>query len=707
MDYKNIKKLNAELKYEKPLLNNEIKCEKPLLNNEIKCEKPLINNEIKCEKPLINNEIKCEKPLLNNEIKCEKPLINKNNECIDVKFELTMYNSPKIYDMAIIIAFFNPTNSLRIIQNLLLVKHYLEMAYIPFYIGELAFLDYPFILPKSNNILQVRSNSYMFYKENLITSVESMIPPHFTKICIMDADIMFDNKNWYSIISQSLIDNDICQPFNRANLLNSNFTIESTKTNCVDIILSKTDNNMSWVKNHVGFIWAFKREWFKNNYTEDRTVIGGGDGFLFESLLQNNTPLIKPDLKIYNSFLKKKIYNSISYCNLTIYHLFHGLDVNRQYVSRCTNLLILMNKNNITSLSQILIRRDDNILEWDNKYKQIINSYMINYFSNRHDDEITKNDIDNDKAYKFFPVIYSNPINKDMAVIMCYFNASKYIRIVQNILTVKNYMELSNIPFYISEVAFYNEPFLFKKESNIFQYRSESHLFYKENLNKIIVNKLPDNFTKLLFLDADIFFENVNWYTYISNKLNSVDILIPFKKAFWLNINYKVFQEKINSLDSKDIKINWDKEHVGFCLAVNKKEFHRIPAYETFMIGGDTQLTLYLKNKGIITTKQNEDSKLMLEFIPNITFPLQQIQFTYDSCNLNVFHLNHGAIVNRKFWDVKLNVLKYFKENNIQKFDDFLYIRPDGIYELNPKFKEGFNKLSKSYFDNRDEDNVL
>ena len=29
------------------------------------------------------------------------------------------------------------------------------------------------------------------------------------------------------------------------------------------------------------------------------------------------------------------------------------------------------------------------------------------------------------------------------------------------------------------------------------------------------------------------------------------------------------------------------------------------------------------------------------------------------------------------------------------------------MYELKPNFKEGFNKLSKLYFDNRDEDNVL
>ena len=172
-------------------------------------------------------------------------------------------------------------------------------------------------------------------------------------------------------------------------------------------------------------------------------------------------------------------------------------------------------------------------------------------------------------------------------------------------------MELSNIPFYISEVAFYNEPFLFKKESNIFQYRSESYLFYNENLNNIIVNKkLPDKFTKLLFLDADIFFENVNWYTYISNKLDSVDILIPFKNAFWLNANYKVERKRRNYIDSKDIEINWDKDHVGFCLAVNRKEFHRIPVYETFIIGGDTQVILYLKNKGIITTKQIVDYKI-------------------------------------------------------------------------------------------------
>ena len=49
------------------------------------------------------------------------------------------YDIPLNPDMAIIIVFFNPSFSVRNIQNILMTKHFIESAGIPLYIGELAF----------------------------------------------------------------------------------------------------------------------------------------------------------------------------------------------------------------------------------------------------------------------------------------------------------------------------------------------------------------------------------------------------------------------------------------------------------------------------------------------------------------------------------------------------------------------------------------
>ena len=619
------------------------------------------------------------------------------------KLRLEPYDIPSNSDLAIIIPFFNPTNSIRIVQNLLLVKHYLELSNIPFYICELAFLDYPHVLPTSSNILQLRSNSYMFYKENLISTIEKIIPSNFTKLCIMDADIIFETKNWYSIISSTLDNYDICHPFSQAHNLKFDFTINNSRTNCIKFIKSNTNIiGKDWDTTHIGFMWAFKRTWFLEHF-EDRTVIGGGDAFLVYSLFKDHTLFYnRKDIIIYKPFFKMKNTNSITSCDITIYHLFHGLDNKRQYISRFEKLRDIFKQHNIESLENIMIRGEDNVLEWSDAYKPIMNNYMLTYFNNRCDDASSQESID-DISYKFMPIKYSEPKNKDMAVIMCFFNPSKYIRMIQNILFVKNYMELSNIPFFISEIAFFNEPFLFKKNDNIFQYRSESYLFYKENLNKTIEPLLSDKFKKLLFLDGDILFDNPNWYTAISNSLEMSDILLPFKKASWLKSNYKVDHSRENALDSKDIDINWGKEHVGFCLAVNRNIFHNIPVYETFMIGGDTQVILYLKSKGNISSQTNKRYKLITDFL-NDSKPLPIIEFTYDSCNLNIFHLNHGSRTNRNYYNIKLILHDFLKNNNLNILSDLLYRREDNILELNSKFKENMNSLLIKYFNNRDED---
>ena len=627
-----------------------------------------------------------------------------NNYLPSCKLKTNYYtNCDENADMAVIMVFFNPTNSIRIIQNMLYVKHHLERANIPTYIGEMAFLDFPHILPKSPNIYQARSNSYMFYKENLIRIVETKIPPKYTKLCIMDADIIFDDKNWYSIVSKSLDANDICQPFTRANLLNPDYTIDTTqtKTNCIKQI--KDPNSIiNWCFNHVGYIWAFRRDWFKCNYTEDRVVIGGGDTFLFYNLCTGINSVLQHDMSlIYSSICKQKKFRSITMCNLTINHLFHGLQTERQYVSRFIKLNELFLKHNIKSLTDIIVRRTDSVLEWRNDVKQIMNNYMQQYFTGRCDDAINGKCIEN-KSYKFFPTIYSEPNFKDMAVVLCFFNPSNYIRMVQNIFTVKNFMERSKIPFYIAELAFFDKPFLFKKESNIFQYRSNSYLFYKENLNTVVEKELPDMYKKVLFLDADISFDTANWYSMISNKLNNVDITIPFCKANWLNLNYKVEATKSNSLDSTSVDFNWDKEHVGFCVAVNRNVFHTIKIYNTFMIGGDTQLVLYLKHKGDIPLQIIKNTRQIINYLPN--YPINKITYTYDSCNLNIFHLNHGTHQNRNYWDIIKQLLEFFNKKDIKCFDDFLYIREDGIFEIKENLRDETNKFMKNYFDYRLED---
>jgi hypothetical protein len=141
-----------------------------------------------------------------------------------ITYCITEYYEPTIKDMIILIPYFNPCNSINILKNLKTVKKSLDDAKIPYYIGEILFENQLSLnVNEDDNIFTYKSDSYMFYKENIINILLDKISSQYTKICVMDADIMFQNKVWYDIISLSLNKFTICQPFNEAIWLNEKY----------------------------------------------------------------------------------------------------------------------------------------------------------------------------------------------------------------------------------------------------------------------------------------------------------------------------------------------------------------------------------------------------------------------------------------------------------------------------------------------------
>ncbi len=312
-----------------------------------------------------------------------KPLPDpKTREIKEPKFEIIQYNQPRNNDLAIMIAFFNPAKSIRIQQNLLLVKHYFDLANIPYFIAELAFNNDKFILNKSDNILQLRSNSYIFYKENLINLLEKIIPNQFTKLCIMDCDIMFENPNWYDYISGLLNKSKICQPFKTAIWLNESFRHSKSMTS----FLYTKDRS-----GHPGFMWAFDRKWFQTNKLPDFGVIGGADT-IFSFVFMKNASIQSLNSYFTKSYTKYK--NNITDINFTItgdlniYHLFHGTPVNRQYLSRHELLIKEIKKYNYDDISYLIEYDNNGLIHWKKEVKDNMNKVMLTYFKNRSDDDV-------------------------------------------------------------------------------------------------------------------------------------------------------------------------------------------------------------------------------------------------------------------------------------------------------------------------------
>jgi len=296
--------------------------------------------------------------------------------------------------------------------------------------------------------------------------------------------------------------------------------------------------------------------------------------------------------------------------------------------------------------------------------------------------------------------LYNEPIIKDMAVLLCYFNPCKYTRIIQNAFTVKHLFDIAKIPYFITEIKHdSDDKYLFYPSDNVFQYSSNSYLFYKENLITTMEKRIPDIYTKLCTIDFDIVFDNPDWYSIISEKLNHVSVTQPFKNAYYLNLDYSVNNVKKNCIDNREsIHINYTLEHSGFIWAFNRTWFNDYTMNDYLIAGsGDTILA------NNITKKIGNDAASKL-YYSLLNFKKYTTDVTYDSCHLNIYHLNHGLIINRQYTSLNIILYDIISKLKITYIDEILVRRADNILEYNPNYLTLFNSIMINYFKKRNDD---
>ena len=291
------------------------------------------------------------------------------------------YNEPVEKTMAIILVYFNKQSSFRIIHNLLFIKQMLESANIPYFIGEMSINGSAFLFAESSNIFHFQSPDNMFYKENIINLMEPLLPSIYDKLCIMDSDIIFDNSDWYNLISTKLNDVNICQPFSTAYWLNISYD---------DVILVKYSYLKNRIDGHEGFVWGFQRAWFNKYKFPSGCFIGSGDTLFVKAVFEKE--ILKLHQYMYDS-LEKYIDNlpsiiSSDYLDMNIYHLYHGTINNRQYFKKHINFNNMLTNLKINASDELIEYNADGIMLWKPKYSNIFNSFMKEYLINRNDDSI-------------------------------------------------------------------------------------------------------------------------------------------------------------------------------------------------------------------------------------------------------------------------------------------------------------------------------
>jgi hypothetical protein len=238
----------------------------------------------------------------------------------------------------------------------------------------------------------VHSNSYMFYKEQLINKLETVVPEQFTKLAVIDGDILFDSPDWVDQTSRALDEHDIIQPFNQACWLTpDNTKIRSKKPSyAFGLVNDRLKTPRSIHMFHPGFAWAFKRDVFtKIGGFFSHAIIGNGDMLFVFNFFKDEVPDFWVNEVLRTRFILdtwpqyhakfKEINPKVGFLPNKALHLFHGVRQNRQYTTRYKSVSHMLNG----TWDEQISTNPDGLLEFKNPE---ISKLVLEYFRRRNED---------------------------------------------------------------------------------------------------------------------------------------------------------------------------------------------------------------------------------------------------------------------------------------------------------------------------------
>jgi hypothetical protein len=187
-------------------------------------------------------------------------------------------------------------------------------------------------------------HQYLWQKETIFNAVCRQLPPHYDKFLMLDADILFDDDDWYQRFSDSLDVYDYSQPFSHCSWLDRHGEVAHTKLSCA---LAPTWP--SFGRYHPGFGIGLTRKAFEvTDGVAWRSISGANDCLIPWSFFpggqrdphrMNARAGEMPAVYAYREAIQSAGL-TLGFSVGSVRHLWHGDRDNRQYHSRH----VLLNK---------------------------------------------------------------------------------------------------------------------------------------------------------------------------------------------------------------------------------------------------------------------------------------------------------------------------------------------------------------------------
>lgn len=280
-----------------------------------------------------------------------------------------------------------------------------------------------------------------------------------------------------------------------------------------------------------------------------------------------------------------------------------------------------------------------------------------------------------------------------MAICFVLFNPAQTKRILMNYLYVKNKFLQQGLPIFTLELVYEGRS---PEIPDAFHVSANSFLFAKENLCRILETKIPSCYTKLAFLDADVYFTDPTWYRKTSELLNSHDVVQPFERAHWLDLTYKQ-----TMLTRKTVLLNetkaWDfAYHPGFAWCFRRTWYRRVGFFDYAVSGsGDTLSVAAWLRKTFPPKFQSLPAPLVKKFQEFCLLPAPTCTYCKD---VDIYHLYHGSRENRQYAE-RHKMLQVKGE-----IDEYLTKNKEGVWEWKDPSK--WNPVYLHYFKKREDDSL-
>lgn len=182
-----------------------------------------------------------------------------------------------------------------------------------------------------------------------------------------------------------------------------------------------------------------------------------------------------------------------------------------------------------------------------------------------------------------------------IAVVTNFYNPSK------KDIKIKNYYKFKEnlgTQVYTIEASFKDDPFFLPKDKYTIQVRCKDIIWQQYTLINLITKQLPDKYDKVVWVDADIIFDDDNWLKTIDQMLDDYKIVQNYSKASLLYLDGTVLEEKTsvvaNAIEAyKSPKISSfsssldmsAKYATGFSWGVRRDVIEKYGIYEHWITG--------------------------------------------------------------------------------------------------------------------------